>query len=428
VNLYAIRLLYLRELRSALRERSIVIGSLLVPLLLYPVLLWLAFTAITFLQGQEERFVSRVAVTGLPPEHRQLADEIAALESMAMLPAPDAGSIEAAVAGGAVDAVAEILPAAAEDAGLADNFRVRLIYDSSEDRSVKARRRLVAAVDAYRERWIREQAAGLGVDDRAFDGIRVERLDLATSGERGAFLLGMLVPLLMIIMIAVGCFYPAVDSIAGERERSTWETSLSLATSRTAMLVAKYLYVATLGGVAGLLNLAAMTLTMSAVLAPLLGEDGAGLEFRIPFAGLPLLAAAAVLLALFIAAGMMVFAAFARNFKEGQSMVSPFYMVCILPALFVQSPDMTLGPGTALVPIVNVALLFRDAISGVFHWPAIALTFAVEAATIAVCLAAARFVLGFEDVMTGTHSGGLGKFLGRVWRRSPRAVPGETPS
>jgi hypothetical protein len=109
-------------------------------------------------------------------------------------------------------------------------------------------------------------------------------------------------------------------------------------------------------------------------------------------------------------------------------MVSPFYMVCILPALFVQSPDMTLGPGTALVPIVNVALLFRDAISGVFHWPAIALTFAVEAATIAVCLAAARFVLGFEDVMTGTHSGGLGKFLGRVWRRSPRAVPGETPS
>ncbi len=439
MNLYEIRLLYIRELRSALRERSIVIGSLLVPLLLYPVMLWLAFTAITFLQGQGERFVSRVAVVGLPAEHEALRDEIAEVESVELVAAPArgeapspgagegrgegsgwAGTLEEAVVTGEVDAVAEFLPPQASADDLDGNFRVRLIFDSSEDRSVKARQRLVEVVDTYRDRWIRRQATDLGIEDRAWEGIRIERLDLATSDERGAFVLGMMVPLLMIIMIAVGCFYPAVDTIAGERERSTWETSLSLAPSRTALLVSKYLYVATLGGVAGLLNLAAMTLSMSAILAPLMGDDGAGFEFRIPWAAMPLMAAASVLLALFIAAGMMVCAAFARNFKEGQSMVGPFYMLCIVPVLFVQSPDLTLNLRTALIPIVNVALLFREAITGVFDVPAIALTFAVEGLTIAACLAVARFVLGFEDVVTGTHQGGIGKFLGRIRGRAPR--------
>ena len=38
-----IRTLYTRELRSALRERNIVINSIILPILLYPVLLWLGY-------------------------------------------------------------------------------------------------------------------------------------------------------------------------------------------------------------------------------------------------------------------------------------------------------------------------------------------------------------------------------------------------
>ena len=415
MNLYAIRLLYLRELRSALRERSIVIGSLLVPLLLYPVLLWLAFTAITFLQGQEERFVSRVAVTGLPPEHRQLADEIAALESMAMLPAPDAGSIEAAVAGGAVDAVAEILPAAAEDAGLADNFRVRLIYDSSEDRSVKARRRLVAAVDAYRERWIREQAAGLGVDDRAFDGIRVERLDLATSGERGAFLLGMLVPLLMIIMIAVGCFYPAVDSIAGERERSTWETSLTLGVPRRTLVIAKYLYVATMGAVSGLLNLVGIT-AAAAVLIRSKGLGKGELEVSVPMPAIPVIVLGTLVLALLVAALCLMLVPLARTYKEGQALASPVLLVVLFPAMAAGMPIDTVELGVAAIPIANVMMTFKMALAG--HFPAdfIALAFASTLATVALLLWLATRFIDNETLMLGEFEGSPVKVLQRWWK------------
>ena len=45
-------------------------------------------------------------------------------------------------------------------------------------------------------------------------------------------------------LVAVGCFYPAIDSTAGERERSTWETLMTVSASRGSIIAAKYLYVA----------------------------------------------------------------------------------------------------------------------------------------------------------------------------------------
>ncbi len=66
-----VRLLYKRELRSALRERNIVVNSILLPVFLYPLLLWLTYTGITFVTGQNEGFVSRVMLQRLP---RNIAD------------------------------------------------------------------------------------------------------------------------------------------------------------------------------------------------------------------------------------------------------------------------------------------------------------------------------------------------------------------
>ncbi len=306
---------------------------------------------------------------------------------------------------------------------------LRLSFDESKDRSAKARARTVAALADYRENWLERMGEDLGLAPAEWQQFRIERRNVASGGEAGAYLLGLMVPLLMIIMIALGCFYPAVDATAGERERSTWETLMTVSASRTSVVVAKYLYVATLGSVAGLLNLLAMALTMRAILGPLLADTDVDLVFQIPFEALPLLALSALLLAMFIAAGMMIFAAFARTFKEGQSMVGPFYMVCIMPTLLVQSPDLELTPKMALIPIANLALMFREAIGGIYRWPAIAITLVVQLAAVAACLALARYVLRFENVLIGSHGGSLAKFLkSRFSGRRDRAGSAEAAS
>jgi len=417
--------LYRWEVRSALRERTIIINSILVPILLYPVLLWAAFTAVSFAQGQTEGLLSRVAVGSEPAGHADLIQAIRTADRVRVVePAPVPTAAEALVRSGDLDAWIEFLPPAA--AGLDGNFRVRLAYDESKERSDAARERVTAAIDDYRARWIEDHARAGGVTSLDWERFGVERRNVATSRQMGAFLLSLMLSLFFVIMVAVGCFYPAIDTTAGERERGTWETLMSAAVNRSSIFTAKYLYVATFGGLAGTLNMAAMLVTIKPVLAPLMEASGRSMEFTLPVAALPVLVLAAGLLAAFVAAGMMVFAAFARTFREGQSMIAPFYMLVMMAALFLQSPGLEFSYTLAATPVANLVMTVREAITGVFHWPQIALTVAVTIGAIGAAVWMATFVLRYEDVVVGSFAGGATRFIReRVLGRRPPAAAGE---
>jgi sodium transport system permease protein len=416
IRLQDVRSIYLVEMRSALREKNIVIYSVLLPLLMYPVMMWLIFSGITFVRGQNESTVSRVVLRDLPPEHAALRERLEK-DKKAKVVDSDAPieRLRDDVRSGSVDAVAVFEPATPEAAAAAaplaaPNFRVSVEYDQSKDRSATAANRVNDAVESYKADWLAREAEARGVSADRLTPYNVSMVDAASRTEAGAFLLKIILPSILILMIALGCFYPAVDTTAGERERSTWETTMTLAASRSSVVMAKYLYVATFGVVAGLLNLTAMMASVGPIFSQIGGKAG-GLAFSIPFASLPIIATGAVLQALLIAAGMMILASFARTFKEGQTMVAPFYFVTIMPVMFLQTPDLDFTLALAAIPVVNVAMMFRDAIGGVFQWHLIGVTLAVEVATVLVLLSVARRILEFEDVLMGSFNGSFFKFF-----------------
>ena len=409
VDLRELRILYLREMRTALRDRSIVVPSVLIPLLVYPILLWGTVSAMTFVRGQEERFVSRVAVqdeAGLAGDFFEALEEAERVEVVDVPEEPEVALVE-----GDLDALVKVWPAADAAANLSGNFRAAVFHDSARDRSLRAMERVDLALREVRRDWVDRAAEELGFEDSGWELFQVETLNLATRAQMGAFILGLLVPMLTIIMLSIGCLNPAIDTIAGERERSTWETLLTTGASWTNIVVAKYLYVATLGLIAGLLNLFALTLSMRTIFGSVFGDSDANLEFGIPLHTLPVVLLAAVSLALLIAAGMMLFAVFAHTFKEGQSMVMPFYLLTLMPALLVNAPDLQLNARWALVPVANVALLFRSALAGSVDLGLLALVLLVEVVLITVLLVAARWVLTFDQVFLEGQRGGLGVFL-----------------
>jgi sodium transport system permease protein len=202
-----------------------------------------------------------------------------------------------------------------------------------------------------------------------------------------------------------------VDATAGERERSTWETLMSVAASRLNIVLSKYFYVATVGCMAGLLNLTAMAVSMSTIMHPLVARSGADFSFSVPTSSLPILVIGALVLAGFIAAGMMLFAAFARTFKEGQSMITPFYLLIIMPAALLNQPDMEFSLGMAVIPVVNVVMMVREAIMGSSQLVPVILTLGSSLMAIGLCMMAARFVLQYEDVVMGSYSGSFATFF-----------------
>ena len=416
----AIRLLYLSELRSALRERSVLINGILVPLLMYPLMMWVMFSGILFVTARFESFASRVEIAGLPAEHRGILESLDedGRTEINEVDAPPAGAasayreeVEERLLAGELDA-ALIFEATGDPPG---NAAVSLLSNGSSDQSQSARGRLERALSAERSAWLERIAAQHGLDGAEWQVFDVRSNNLATGRQMGQFLMGMMIPLFFVIMIANGCLYPAIDSTAGERERNTWETTSTLATRRLNVVTAKYLYVATMGTVAGALNAAAMVVSFRSFLGPLFarlgGGDGSGLAFELPLGSLPVLFLTAVLLGALIGAAMMILAAFARTFKEGQSMVTPIILLVVFPVIVLNDPSMVFTPALAGIPVVNVVLLLRQAIAGNVLWLQLGITVLANGAAIVACLWIASRVLRIEEIATGSFEGNFFQFL-----------------
>jgi sodium transport system permease protein len=411
MDLRQIWILYRHEVRSALRDRSIVAMSIVIPLVMYPLLLWATFAAMNFVEGQAERLTSRIAVLDAPAPHAVFLDSMAANGRIAVTEwtQGEAAGREA-VARGRIDVFVQFEAPQAEGAGLDENFQLRVFYSAARDRSERARAQVEAALGDYRGAWIDDTRQDLDISDREWSSFAVVQEDLATPEESTRFLLAMVVPMLTLIMVALASFYPAIDATAGERERSTWETLMTVAASRGNIAAAKYLYVATFGAMGGLLNVGALVLSLRWILTPIAGPDDVG-GGGLPLSTIPVIAMGTFLLGLFVAAGMLVFAIFARNFKEGQASITPFYMVIILPAIFLQSPDLELTNRLALVPVVNLVLLLRGAIDGTVPVGPGLLTLATMAVTVALAVTFAQWVMRREEVLLGSAGPGLWPFL-----------------
>jgi ABC-type Na+ efflux pump permease subunit len=237
---------------------------------------------------------------------------------------------------------------------------IGVYHDSTRSRSTIALARLQERLAAHADTTREALAHTRAVDVAALEPIEVRTRDLATSAEEGALALSLMLPMLLVIMAVIGAFFPAVDLTAGEKERRTAETTLLLPIPRTAVHLGKILAVTASGMVATSLNLVALALSAG----HLMGQLGADLEVRLPYGALLAIAPLALLFVFFVSAVLTGIAGLAASFQEGQALLGPVQLIFIFPAMAASLPGLELGYGTALIPVVNVALAFRELLVG----------------------------------------------------------------
>jgi ABC-type Na+ efflux pump permease subunit len=196
----------------------------------------------------------------------------------------------------------------------------------------------------------------------------------------------------------MGAIYPALDTTAGEKERGTLETLLVAPVRPLEVMLAKYLTVALVSTLASLMNLAAMGVTFMVGLqlggpTPIRLELGAG--------QLATLLACLVPCAFMVSGLCLVVASLARNFKEGQALLTPVMLVATLPGILALMPGIELNAGTALLPLLNVALLVKATILGTASGLHVALTVLSVGACAAVTLALAANAFQSEALRFG---------------------------
>jgi sodium transport system permease protein len=324
-----------KELRETLRDRRTLAVMILFPLVVYPLLALVGTQMVAARKRGEEARPSQVAVVGQGP----LADQVRArIDRSPKLFTRKPTGTKADVDQERLDALVTI--GTGNRPGQAS---AELSFDATRNEGRLAEERLDAELSAIWPAGCAPQYA-------------VKPDNVAPATRTSGYLLSKALPLMILLMVLLGAFYPAIDVTAGERERGTLETVLSAPIPRLSLLLGKVLAVTVLASVSGLLNL----VSMSAALVQVVNLAAPATELPVPWSraaatGLVVIPTAFLLAAVFVAVGSL-----ARGFKEAQNLLMPVYFLFFAPAMLGAMGELPLSPGLAMVPGLNVSLLARD--------------------------------------------------------------------
>ena len=439
----AVALIYMREMRDQLRDRRTLFTIAVLPIMLYPIVGMLLLQIAQFTQ----KHPTSVCVVGTEnlantPElivGESFAPELVGNRETLKLVHYEWNQIaehtdvepEASiwVREGAFDTVVLIPPSFANEEKRIDNedAQIKVLYNVASDQSLVARDRVKSILNAWRGGWIRDRLSTSGYDLKLLDPFSATEVDIAPERTREAAFWSKLLPFIMLVWAMTGAFYPAIDLVAGEKERGTLETLLCSPALRSEIVWGKLGAVTTFSMLTALLNAGSMLVTSTFVFAQIgIANGEVGSPPLKPM--LWLLVALVPLSALFSSLALAV-AAIARSSKEGQYYLMPLMMITLPLVLLPMLPGTTLGIGTSMIPVTGMFLLVRALVEGQYTIAMMHLPLVFMITGICLWLATRWAKKQFEDeavLFGGGEQWELGMWMRHLWRdRQTAATPGQ---
>ena len=168
----------------------------------------------------------------------------------------------------------------------------------------------------------------------------------------------------ILMAVTVSSTYPATDTTAGEKERGTLETLLTLPISSKSIIIGKYISVAVSSIITGIISLMFAYFSLIYAGNTFSIYDGVDISLNLTqvlLAGLIIIAYA------FMISGICIsIASRAKTFKEAQSALGPITLVSIFPGMIVFFLNVKSSIYLSMIPFINYTLLFDDVTKGNF--------------------------------------------------------------
>jgi sodium transport system permease protein len=319
----AVLVVFRKECRESLRDRRVLLNALLLGPLLGP-LLFVVLLRLTIARelDQAERSLP-VAVVGA----ERAPNLIAALRSQGLEPLPAVADVESAVRSQRLDLALRITESYPADWQAGRPAQVELIYDSSRRDAGAQVQRLRAMLENYSRRTGAMRLMVRGLAPSLGSALAVAVRDQATPQGRGALLFAML-PYFLILSAFVGGLWLAIDSTAGERERSSLEPLLVNPVPRGQILAGKVL--ATSAFSLGSLSLSLVAFSVAGHFLPT-GALALSLRLEPGVVGsiLPIM----VPLVLLLVVAQILVTSFASSAREAQTYLSLLQLLLVIPSV-----------------------------------------------------------------------------------------------
>lgn len=301
--------------------------------------------------------------------------------------------------------------------------RFVVLQDDAHARADVAEARIRTAVAAYRKWSISERLAAANLPDTVGRPLEVRLIDMAPRVESIRTRISGILPIMLVVLAASGAFFPALDLIAGERERGTLESLLSWPARRRDIFIGKLLVACAAAACSVLLTLCSLGLTAAIVGSQLGGGGDFGGVFSVGLGALGLCLIVLLPLTITLAAVALAITGLAASAKEAQNYLTPFFLVVFVAALVAIFPGTRPGFVLDLIPVVGPVLALKESLQGgPLPWAHLLVSTASSLALAWVVIGwSARLLEDEKFRYPGLVRAGWGRF--RKWGARP-AVPG----
>ena len=358
---HIIKSIFKKEMLDILRDKKTLFMTIILPILLYPTLI-LLMTYIMSISSKDMAKRDINIATSMPLE-AQLMEKMNVVDEntgkINIIPLKDKDYKEA-LNEREICAYIEV-----EQTGEVKDYKV--YYNASNDDGSQACSRLEEILEDYKKEKVSEGIKALGLDEKALlQPITYSFNNVAQSEQIAGYLLGIILPFILILGILTGSIYPAIDVMAGEKERGTLETLLTLPISNIELVMGKYFAVSLSALVSALLSVISIGCSMIFLIlsaSELIDVPGMNMDFSKLCIPLLITFVCICLFTLVISAISMCVCSLARSFKEAQNAMTPLMLVAMLLSYSSMIPTLELSSVTAGIPVVNVVLAIKSVLT-----------------------------------------------------------------
>ena len=355
-----IGIIFRKELKDTLRDRRTLFFMIVFPILIIPLII--GGLPKIMISMMEKKMTERITIAVIGErESPELMEMFRLADSIDVIFNVEKDSIERSIREKEIDGAVIIPDGFREMVNSMETGQITMVYISSDDLDA-SRKRMESVIKRFSETKTNQRLERLGIHSATLEPVRTNHRNIASEKEMIGKLAGGWLPYMFILYCFMGAMYPALDLGAGEKERGTIETLLTSPAGRMEILLGKF----------GVISLSGFLSAISGIIGLFVGlqfmtelplEIITTMRSIIEVKTIALILSLIVPVSIFFSAILLSISFYAKSFKEAQSLVTPINILILFPALIGLIPGVELNWKTALIPIVNIALVTKEIIA-----------------------------------------------------------------
>lgn len=356
--------IYLKELKDCFRDRRTLLLTVFLPVIM--------MTGLTFFyekmisDGEGENY--KLAVN--ESFDQQVANAFNGVKNIELVRAADP---EKVLQEGNVEAALILDANFSSKIENGEKATVTIIGDSFSQKSSNLNSIVQNILAIYEKKIISERLQANGMKPAVMEPFTIEQKEVSNQNPN-ASVLAMLIPMILAIAIGVGAGPAASDLFAGEKEKKTMEALLMTPVKRSTLLLSKWLTIATVGSITGIITLVVVAFEINLLTENLKKAISLG-DKAVLIVIIAVLVS--IVYAMLIASLLMVTSILGKTIKESQSYSTPVMMLVVFPSMILMGIGVNeLSFQHFAIPIMNLFSLLKELVFGIVNYDHIVITIA----------------------------------------------------